>query len=316
MGQAKPSVKKKVYCNPLVAGQPSTKRLSLVYELQPVHSGATIFQPRIPVEYTTNSSAVHSIRFSYNKNLVMKPRLYMTFSAGYWFSSFNVTNNRNNSFATLLGQSRFHSVTASTNIFRPLNHKNFLLLNLSLEVNGNSSSLENLSGKNFLAGGAAIYGWKKGFKRMWGLGVFRGYRLGKVIHVPALLYNSSFNMKWGVDALLPARANFRYRPSPAMQWLFGYELDGTQFALQNSNPLFNNSFFQRGEIRPKVGFERAISKNWAFTVNAGLRVNGRFDVSSDYAGDKVLVETNPKPSVFVNAGIHIVNLPKKKKSRK
>lgn len=312
-GQTKPTIKKKIYCNPLVAGQPSTKRLSLLYEIQPAHSGATTLTSSPSVAYTTNSSPSHSIRLMYNKTLITKPKLYMSFSAGYWFSSFNVTNSGNNSFAKMLGQSRFHSISASSNIFKPLNEKNFLLLNLSLEANGNASSFKKFSGDNLLLGGAAIYGWKKGFKRMWGVGLFRGYRLGKVIHVPALLYNNSFNKKWGVDALLPARANFRYKSSASAIWLFGYELEGTQFALQNSNPLFNNSFFQRGEIRPKIGLERQINKNWAFTLNAGVRLNGRFDVSSDYGGKNLIVESNPSPAIFINGGLHIVNFVKKKK---
>lgn len=314
LAQTTPAVKKKNYCNLLVVGQPSTKRLSLVYELQPIHSGPSKFPlSMLPVVYTSNSNPAHSIRLNYNKTLITKPKLYMTFSAGYWFSSFNVTNASNNSFAKMLGQSRFHSLTASSNIFKPLNEKNFLLLNLSLEANGNASSFKKFSGDNILLGGAAIYGWKKGFKRMWGVGLFRGYRLGKVIHVPALLYNNSFNKKWGVDALLPARANFRYKSSASVLWLLGYELDGTQFALRNSNPLYNNSFFQRGEIRPKIGLEKQVNKNWAITMNAGLRINGRFDVSSDYAGKNLIAQSNPKPSIFLNGGVHIVNFIKKRK---
>ncbi len=317
LGQAQRAAKKKNYCNPLVAGQPSTKTLTLQYEMQPIHSGPTRFPLSLsPVEYTTNSSPAHSIRLNFNRNIVVKPKLYMSISAGYWFSSFNVTNTNNNSFAKMLQQSRFHSITASSNIFKPLNEKNFILLNLSLEMNGNASSFKNLSGKNILAGGAAIYGWKKGFTRMWGVGIFRGYRLGKVIHVPAVLYNQSFNKKWGVDALLPARASFRYRASGSMLWLMGYELEGTQFVIQNSNAFFNNTFFQRGEIRPRLGLEKQLSKTWAFTANAGLRVNGRFDISSDYRGEKLLTTSNPRPSIFINAGIHLISFPKKKVSKK
>lgn len=310
--QQKPA--KKTYCNPLVAGQPSTKRLSLVYEIQPAINTPTKFtNSALPVEYTTDISMAHSLRLGYAKNLVMKPKFYMSFSAGYWFSSFSIKNPENNSFARLLSQRYFHSFTASTNIFKPLNSKNFLLLNLSVEANGNGESLQNFSSDNLLAGGALIFGWKKGFKQMWGIGAFRGYRLGKVIHVPALLFNSSFNKKWGVDALLPARANFRYTKSPKTMWLFGYELDGTQFAVRSANPLYNNTFFQRGEIRPKIGLEKQLNKYWAFTANAGVRFNGRFDVSTDYAGDKLIVNNEPKPALFVNAGIHVVNFPKKKK---
>ena len=305
--------KKKTYCNPLVAGQPTTKRLSLIYELQPMHSGPTNFrQSIVPVRPTTESSPVHSIRLQYNQTLITKPKLYMTFMAGYWLSSFNVAGTSNNAFASMLDNSPFHSLMISSNLFKPLNDKNFLLFNLALEANGNGNSFKKFSSDNLLAGGAVIFGWKKGFKRMWGLGVFRGYRLGKVIRVPALLFNSSFNAKWGVDALLPARANFRYKSNPSTLWYAGYDLDGTQFAIRDANPLLNDRFFQRGEIRPKIGLEKQIKKNWAVTVNAGLRINGRFDVSSDYNGKDIIIEAEPKPAPFVNIGIHIINFPKKK----
>ncbi|MCX6316473.1 MAG: DUF6268 family outer membrane beta-barrel protein [Bacteroidetes bacterium] len=284
--------------------------------MQPRYGASTGF-PSLPapVSYTTNINLAHSIRIGYAKNLVVKPKLYMSFSAGYWFSSFNVINPDNNSFSQILSQSRFHSVSASTNIFKPLNNKNFLLLNVSLEANGNQRSFSRFSGDNILAGGAIIYGWKKSFKRMWGVGVFRGYRLGKVIHVPALLYNSSFNKKWGVDALLPARANFRYTRSPKTMWLFGYELDGTQFALRRPGSIYDNTFLQRGEIRPKIGLEKLIGKSWAFTLNAGIRINGRFDLSSDYAGKNIVVENDPAAALFVNAGLHIIKFPTGKKKK-
>jgi hypothetical protein len=305
--------KKKAYCNPLVAGQPATKRLSLVYEMQTTFTGTTYILTSSTIANSTTVNPTHSIRLQYNKTLVTKPNFYMTFAAGYWYSSFNVSNAGNNSFSRMLSQSRFHSITASSNMFKALNAKNFMLLNVSLESNGNNTYFENFSTNNLLAGGAIIYGWKSGFKKMWGVGVFRGYRLGKVIHVPALLFNQSFNKKWGVDALLPARANFRYTKNPKTMWLFGYELDGTQFAIGSSNTFYNQTFFQRGEIRPKIGLEKQLNKTWLITLNAGLRLNGRFDVTNDYAGNNIVAKTKIKTAAFVNAGVHMLRFSKEKK---
>ena len=49
-------------------------------------------------------------------------------------------------------------------------------------------------------------------------------------------------------------------------------------------------------------------------MNAGLRINGRFYVSTDYAGNNLIIETNPKPSIFINGGVHVVNFTKKRKN--
>lgn len=305
------AAKKKSYCNPLVLGQAPTKRLSLVYEYQSGFDIPGQFQSGNQTAMST-VNAVHNLRLQYSKNLVMKPKFYMSFNAGYWFTSYNVADPVTNPFARLLSQRFFHGFSASSNMFKPLNSKNFILVNITLEAAGNGLSLQNFSGDNLLAGGAIIYGWKKGMQRMWGIGAFRGYRLGRVIHVPALLYNNSFNKKWGVDALLPARAQLRYTRSPKLMWTAGYELDGTQYALR-TNGAFNNQFFQRGEIRPRIGMERQLGKYGALTVNAGLRINGRFDVSSDYAGKNLVIENNPATGLFINAGVHVTSFPKKKK---
>jgi hypothetical protein len=309
----KPSVKK-VWCNPVVLGQPATKRLSLIYELQTAFNApARIGGTRLSPANNTEVLMAHNIRLGYTKNLVVKPKLYMSMAAGYWYSRFNITSSSSNALANMLAKSHFHSFTLGSNIFKPLSSKNFVLLNISLEANGNTESLRNFSGNNLLAGGALIYGWKKGVQRMWGIGAFRGYRLGRVIHVPALLYNHSFNKKWGVDALLPARANFRYIQSAKTMWHFGYELDGTQFAIQGSNALLNNAFFQRGEIRPRLGIEQQLNKTFVLTAYAGLRINGRFSASSDYNGQQLLAENDPRPAFFINTGIHTVKLWGKKK---
>ena len=48
-------------------------------------------------------------------------------------------------------------------------------------------------------------------------------------------------------------------------------------------------------------------------MNAGLRINERFDVSTNYAGNNLITETNPKPFIFINVGLYIVNFTKKRK---
>jgi hypothetical protein len=311
-----PSPQKR-YCNPLVMGQSPTKRLSVIYEYQGAFHVPGQYTNTLMPSPTTHINAGHNLRIQYGKNLIMKPKFYMTFNAGYWFTGYKVDFQVGvptpNTFAKLLDQRYFHGFSASTNMFKPLNSKNFLLVNLTVEAAGNGLALREFSGDNLLAGGAVIYGWKKGMQRMWGLGVFRGYRLGRVIHVPALLYNESFNKKWGVDALLPARAQVRYNRSAKQIWTAGYDLDGTQYALRTNGGAFDGQFFQRGEIRPRIGFERQLGKYGAFTMNGGVRFNGRFDISSDYAGKQTVLENNPKAGLFVNAGFHVTNFPKKKK---
>ena len=150
---------------------------------------------------------------------------------------------------------------------------------------------------------------------MVGVGILRAYRLGRVIHFPAFLMNKNFNPKWGVEMLLPARAVVRYTPNKKNIFIAGFDLEGGQYAYASNNGALNNTFFQRGEIRPKLGWETALGKNTKFTTNAGLRLNGRMNLTGSYDGKDLVVENMPATNFFVNIGIHIVNLkamPKKK----
>lgn len=88
----------------------------------------------------------------------------------------------------------------------------------------------------------------------------------------------------------------------------GIELDGNQYAVSNNLMSIDNSFFQRGEIRPKFGLETNLTKNMRFIANAGVRINGRFNIADNYDGKLLLVENAPKTNAFVNIGIGWISL--------
>jgi hypothetical protein len=298
---------KKKYCNPLVMGAPTTKRLSLVAEGLPKFN------------FTNNTTDAlqnnQNYRLTYSKTLVTKPQLYVSFTAAYWFNNFGMPNTPSTNFGKLIANDNFHSLSVSSNIFKPINEKNFWLFNVSVEANANDKSLKKLGTRNVVAGGAILYGWKKGFKKMYGFGVIRSYRFGKVIHLPGLLYHEQFNKKWGLEMLLPSRINLRYSPNNKNIFLFGAELDGTQYALNGASTATNGTFLQRGEIRSRIGFESKVSKSVIFSSNIGYQVNGRFDFSKDYLGNNILSSYKNFSGLFLNAGLHIYNFKKAKKKK-
>ena len=305
--------KPKRYANPIISGQLPTKLLTVQYEWQ----GAS----NMPFDDIENGNvtpnrmtSVHQVRLGFQRNLVVKPKLFWTLMGQYNYTQFQVQFPALNSFARLMDQDAFHQISLSSNLFKPLNEKHFLLFNASVELNGNDG-LGRWGSNHIYAGGAAIFGWKKGFQRMMGVGILRAYRLGRVIHVPAFLYNRSFNKQWGVEALLPARATFRYKPGKKTSFLGGYDLEGGQYTLGSDVLRWNNRFFQRGEIRPRLGLETPINKNFVFTLQTGLRINGRLSVTDSYAGpekDQVL-NINQKAALFIQAGVHLTRWPKAKR---
>ena len=116
-----------------------------------------------------------------------------------------------------------------------------------------------------------------------------------------------------MEMLLPSKLIFRYAPNKKTTFNGGIELDGNQYAISNNLESINNNFFQRGEIRPKLGLRTNLTKNMRFIANAGVRVNGRFDIADNYDGKRLLVENAPKTNAFVNIGIGWISLKTKKK---
>lgn len=309
--------KKLPLCNPIILGSIPKKALSLQYEYQSKFDNTSKNNTGFPVStnnITTNS--VSNFRIGLNKNVRVKPNGYISVDIGYATTSFNNvvnTSANKNPMPFIFNDVLFHSVTASTTIFKPLNDKHFLLSNIGLEVNGNTGSLKKLGARNLFVSGLLMYGTKKNYNEMWAFGISRSYRLGRVIHVPAILWSKNFNKKWGMEMLLPSKLIFRYAPNNKTIYNAGVELEGNQFAISNNVMSVNNSFFQRGEIRPKLGLETNLTKNMRFIANAGVRINGRFDIADNYDGKRLLVENAPKTDAFVNIGIGWISLKAKKR---
>lgn len=151
--------------------------------------------------------------------------------------------------AKYLNENILHSMGVIASMFKPLNEKNYLILQANLDFNsafprnGVSPTSEALT-----LSGAAIYGWKSNERKMWGLGVSRTYRMGRPIVVPVFLWNQTFNDKWGTEIILPAKGFVRRNISAKSLLLAGYELEGNQYLLPGANtnqPDGGNIFLQR-----------------------------------------------------------------------
>lgn len=309
--------KKKLLCNPLVVGSIPKKQWSVQAELQSgFKNTATLYD--LPIEKSNHLFApVQGLRLNYYKPLILKQKTFLTLDVGYWVSYFDINNGSGlNRITQAIAPSTLHNISLATTIFKPIDAKHFILINASVECNGNAVAMQNIDADNFVAGGALIFGWKNGITKMAGIGVLRAYRLGKLIHVPALLWNQNFNKKWGVEALLPARATFRYAANKKTFITTGFDLEGTQYAFNTTTPnrfTLNNTFLQRGEIKTKIGLDTELSKRLRFTAQAGVRYMGRFNWSTDKAGNNLKIENKANPNVYANVGLHIMPASKKKK---
>lgn len=265
----------------------------------------------LPVIGTTKFNAAQGLRVAVNNPIISKNKLIVNLGTTYWRTSYdrNTRPALNIPLPNSLDQYGAHSFGLNTTIFKPLNEKNFLIFQAQADANIIASSLDKTGGKAITYSGAVIYGWKKTENLMWGLGISRTYRLGRLIHVPVLLYNQTYNDKWGVEALFPARVNLRHNINPKSMLLLGYELEGNQYAIYN-NANRASSFLQRGEIKPRVTYEKKLFGFWWLSIQTGIRINGRFVEVNKYNGKETneLVRPTIGNPFYCNISLNLVSL--------
>ena len=119
---------------------------------------------------------------------------------------------------------------------------------------------------------------------MIGAGIARTYRAGRLIYVPVLFWNKTFNDKWGMELLLPARGFLRYNINTSNMIQAGFELEGNQFSMPIPGTQRDLFYIQRGEFKPRIMWDKKITGFLWFSAQVGLRYNYRFDVMNKYDG--------------------------------
>jgi len=273
----------KRYCTPKVLNQLPQRIISLGYELQSGFDMPGIaLSSWLPAFQDFRINQVNSLRAQVNLPVISTNKLIWQLGANYWGSQFNLEKPGNNLFVNSLNNRSMVSSGLNTTLFKPLNEKNFLILQASADMNGVFRGLDDLTSKALTFSGSAIYGWKTSEKNMIGTGLSRTYRAGQILHVPVLFWNKTFNDHWGMELLLPARGHLKYNFSASNILQLGFELEGNQFWMNLPNSRNGEVFIQRGELKPRIVWDRKIKGFIWFSAQAGVRQNWRFDVMNEY----------------------------------
>ena len=177
-------------------------------------------------------------------------------------------------------------------VLRPVDDVHWYLARVKGELAGdyNSDELSTTDYSRFSA--EAIYGWKRSPNFSWGLGFQYGYTFGRLSLYPALLYNRTFNPRWGVEALFPARITLRYNASPNSIFYTGYSVEGYNYILKLRNSLerlnpdgtpvpgklrLSTLELRETEVKFRLRWERELLSFLWLGAETGYRYNYAFD---------------------------------------
>ncbi|MDP3394049.1 DUF6268 family outer membrane beta-barrel protein [Sediminibacterium sp.] len=301
----------KRYCTQKVLNQTPQKIISVGYEY---HGGFTLpgvkLGPLLPAFQDFQVNQVSALRVQANIPVISTNKIIWQLGTNYWASRYSIENAGSNAFASKLNSNAMTSLGINTTIFKPLNEKNFLIFQASADYNGVFQQFSDVKGKALTISGTAIYGWKTSEKNMIGTGISRTYRAGQLLHIPVFLWNKTFNDRWGMELLLPARGHLRYNFSTSNILQFGFELEGNQFLMNLPNSSNGSVFIQRGELKPRIIWDKKISGFIWLSAQAGLRYNWRFDVMNEYNGknnNQLYFSSNLGNPLFFNISLNFVS---------
>jgi Domain of unknown function (DUF6268) len=294
----------KKYCTQKVLNQTPTKLIGVGWEQ---NFGFDNTSTDGIGDTKTTFTGMGGLRTNINLLAISTNKIILQLGINSWSSKLNsaISNKAPNAIMQQVYGNRADVEQLSALLFKPLDQKHFIIaqLNADMAYVGKDNNVA-FSKDAFTAHGSVIYGWKKSDYLMWGLGVSRTYRLGRPLIVPVFLYNKTFNEHWGIEALLPARAFARYNFSSNSMLLGGVELEGQQFAIENKN-----AWLQRGEIKPRISWEKKLYKFFWVSSQLGYRINGRYNIVNKYNGGEATEFITNKwgGAPYINISINFVS---------
>ena len=281
-----------------------TKLISLGYEAQLPFDLTTMGpSPRsgtapTGAEVSTRVNSARGIRLALNAPVISRNDFIFNLGLTYWNTGLDLANpERSPYFAKL--QDGLRTTGINTTIYNPFDNKRFFLLLLNLDASGNYRGFNDLQAEHFTFSATGIYGWKPNDNLQWGLGLTRTYRAGQLLYIPVLLYNRTFSPQWGCEVVFPARAEIRRNFGTKALLKLGYELEGNTYYLGKVGA--DEVYLRRGELKPRLTFERQVSGFVWVSAQAGLRYNYRNDAfrNQNPTGEKEST-LGSEPSLFKN----------------
>ncbi|MBT9393233.1 hypothetical protein KLP40_08665 [Hymenobacter sp. NST-14] len=169
-------------------------------------------------------------------------------------------------------------------VIRPVNTVNWYIFRVKGELSGDYTS-QGVNVADYLrVSSEFLYGWKRSPTFSWGVGLQLGYTFGRQSIYPAVLYNRTFNDRWGVEAIFPARITARYNASPKSLFFAGYTVDGFNYIIKLREPLrradnvlLRSLELRETEVKFRGRWEREIHDFLWFGLEGGYRYNYAFD---------------------------------------
>lgn len=303
----------KRYCTFKVFDQSPNKLISIGYDFQTGYD-FTFQNTQGNGTTTVRNRSNQGIRLGANVPVISTTAWLVNLGFSYWETHYDFENPEVHPLAQALQNTGLRTIGLSGTVFKPLNEKNFVLTSFNADLNGDYTLPGFQSAGLTRISGTLVYGWKKHDRLLYGFGMSRSYRIGEANYLPVILYNYTFpSRKWGVEAIFPARANLRRTFNPRTIAMFGYELEGQTYRInQLTNSGIANAELRRSELRARITLEHSLKDFLWVSVQTGFRYDWNINVDEGdrfrgFGDDAYRLENDLANSFFINFSINLVS---------
>lgn len=275
----------KRYCTSKILGISPSKLISVGYDFQAANVLTSGALESYGEEYAKINSN-HGLRVFANFPVISNVKWLVNLGVNYLENKYEFQEPASfkHPLNRTLQQKGLKSYGLNLTLFRPINEKYFTIVQTSGDINGDLAIGDAPAMNQLKISASAIYGKKYHDRLMAGFGISRTYRGGGLLYIPIFMYNyTEPNKKWGLEILLPARANFRYTFNARNMLFAGFELEGNSYRLNNLAANYpdlvnRNIELRRSELRPRITYEFSVYNFIWISVQAGYRINFRYNL--------------------------------------
>jgi hypothetical protein len=278
---------KQQFANPSVLGMGPSKGIILHYERTTPFSVAASSQVAGVSDYNTDAKRNGKLIFKGYIPAWNRPHLKVIVGLNYDREEFKFREQATNyGLFDNIENKGLKSTGVQLAVIRPVDAVHWYLARVKGELSGDYTSSTDIGNTNYFRGSLeAFYGWKRSPRFSWGVGFQYGYTFGRLSLYPAIIYNRTFNDRWGIEALFPARVSARYNASERSLFYAGYSVDGFNYivALRQELPLgpgkqpLRSLELRETEVKFRLRWERELLSFLWLGAEGGYRYNHAFD---------------------------------------
>lgn len=320
----------KTYANAKINGLSPQRFASIAWDAQGAHTlkfseiGSYLPESNWTANEEGRVNYLGGLRLYANIPVISSNKLLWQLGFNYAASNYQITEipltgiNPASKIIPVLDEKGLKTSGLFSTLYKPLNDKQFVLVQVQADVSGNYSLSNPQSLRYSRYSAAALWGKRPHDRFQWGIGMSQTYRAGALNYIPVVMYNkTSKSGKWGTEILFPARAHARYRFSASSLLLMGYELEGNSYRLEDFSTAANSFELRRSELRPRIEFQKKLTGFFWVSAQAGFRLNYSFDADNlpngkdffrGFTGQQPFAAfSSMTPAPYINFGIHFVS---------